>query len=41
MLVCTPGRVEGGMGLKRCIVCTLMKMLTFLDNPLIVSSQIC
>ncbi len=25
----------GGGGLKRCTVCTLMKMLTFLDGPLV------
>ncbi len=24
---------EGGGGLKKCTVCTLMKMLTFLDGP--------
>ncbi len=34
MLVCTL-REEGGGGLKKCTVCTLMKMLTFLDGPLI------
>ncbi len=33
MLVCTLGG-EGGRGLKKCTVCTLMKMLTFLDGPL-------
>ncbi len=33
MLVCTLGG-EGGGGLKKCTVCTLMKMLTFLDGPL-------
>ncbi len=27
-------RGEGGGGLKKCTVCTLMKMLTFLDGPL-------
>ncbi len=32
MLVCTLGG-EGGGGLKKCTVCTLMKMLTFLDGP--------
>ncbi len=35
MFVCTLGE-EGGGGLKKCTVCTLMKMLTFLDGPLIV-----
>ncbi len=34
MLVCTLGG-EGGGGQKKCIVCTLMKMLTFLDGPLV------
>ncbi len=34
MLVCTLGG-EGGGGLKKCTVCTLMKMLTFLDGPLV------
>ncbi len=34
MLVCTL-RGEGGGGLKKCTVCTLMKMLTFLDGPLL------
>ncbi len=33
MLVCTL-RGEGGGGLKKCTVCTFMKMLTFLDGPL-------
>ncbi len=33
MLVCTLGG-EGGGRLKKCTVCTLMKMLTFLDGPL-------
>ncbi len=33
MLVCTLGE-KGGGGLKKCTVCTLMKMLTFLDGPL-------
>ncbi len=33
MLVCTLGG-EGGGGLKKCTVCTLMEMLTFLDGPL-------
>ncbi len=33
MLVCTL-RGERGGGLKKCTVCTLMKMLTFLDGPL-------
>ncbi len=33
MLVCTLGGVRGG-GLKKCTVCTLMKMLIFLDGPL-------
>ncbi len=33
MLVCTLGG-EGGGGLKKCTLCTLMKMLTFLDGPL-------
>ncbi len=33
MLVFTLGG-EGGGGLKKCTVCTLMKMLTFLDGPL-------
>ncbi len=27
---------EGGWGLKKCTVCTLMKMFTFLDGPLII-----
>ncbi len=35
MLVCTLGG-EGGGGLKKCTVCTLMKMLTFLDVPVAV-----
>ncbi len=35
MLVCTL-RGEGGGCLKMCTVCTLMKMLTFLDDPLLV-----
>ncbi len=26
---------EGGGGLKKCTVCTLMQMLTFLDGPLV------
>ncbi len=30
MLVCT---LLGGGGLKKCTVCTLLKMLTFLDGP--------
>ncbi len=34
MLACTLGG-EGGGGLKKCTVCTLMKMLTFLDGPLL------
>ncbi len=34
MLVCTLGG-EGGGGVKKCTVCTLMKMLTFLDGPLV------
>ncbi len=25
----------GGGGLRKCIVCTLMKMLTFMDGPLV------
>ncbi len=33
MLVCTL-RGEGGGGLRKCTVCNLMKMLTFLDGPL-------
>ncbi len=33
MLVSTLGG-EGRRGLKKCTVCTLMKMLTFLDGPL-------
>ncbi len=33
MLVCTLAG-EGEGGLKKCIVCTLMKMLTFVDGPL-------
>ncbi len=32
MFVCTLGGERGG-GLKKCTVCTLMKMLTFLDGP--------
>ncbi len=32
MLVCTLGG-EGGGGLKKCTICTLMKMLTFWDGP--------
>ncbi len=34
MFVCTL-QGEGGGGLKKCTVCTLMKMLTFLDGPLV------
>ncbi len=30
MFVCTLGG-EGGRGLKKCTVCTLTKMLTFLE----------
>ncbi len=37
MLVCTLGG-EGGGGLKKCTVCTLMKMLTCLDGPLMINS---
>ncbi len=36
MLVCTFGG-EGEGGLKKCTVCTLMKMLTFLHIPLMIS----
>ncbi len=32
MLVCTLGG-EGGGDVKKYTVCTLMKMLTFLDGP--------
>ncbi len=32
MLVCTLGG-EGGGRLKKCTVCTQMKMLTFFDGP--------
>ncbi len=27
----------GGRGLKMCTVCTLLKMLTFMDGPLVIS----
>ncbi len=39
MLVCALGG-DGGEGLKKCTVCTLMKMLTFLDGPLM-NNRIC
>ncbi len=39
MLVCTLGG-EGGGGLKKCTVCTLMKMLTFLDDPYYIKSGV-
>ncbi len=26
----------GGGGLRKCMVCTLMKMLTFMDGPLVI-----
>ncbi len=32
MLMCTLFR-EGGVGLRKCMVCTLMKRLTFMDGP--------
>ncbi len=33
VFMCTRLFVLGGVGLRECIVCTLMKMLTFLDDP--------
>ncbi len=36
MLMCT---LFGGGGLRKCMVCTLMKMLTFMNSPLHIRSN--